>query len=63
MANLIIPFPEGTRTVVLRGKCITIGRMGAPDEIAGLAAYLCSDEASFITGAAYDIDGGVTSLR
>jgi NAD(P)-dependent dehydrogenase (short-subunit alcohol dehydrogenase family) len=40
-----------------------IGRMGAPDEIAGLAAYLCSDEASFITGAAYDIDGGVTSLR
>jgi pSer/pThr/pTyr-binding forkhead associated (FHA) protein len=27
MANLIIPFPEGTRTVVLRGKCITIGRL------------------------------------
>ena len=40
-----------------------IGRMGRPDEIAGLAAYLCSDEAAFITGAAYDIDGGVTSLR
>lgn len=27
MANLIIPFPEGTRTVVLHGKCITIGRL------------------------------------
>lgn len=40
-----------------------IGRMGTPDEIAALAAFLCSSEASFITGAAYDIDGGVTSLR
>ncbi len=40
-----------------------IGRMGTPEEIAGLAAFLCSDEAAFITGAAYDIDGGVTSLR
>ena len=40
-----------------------IGRMGTPEEIAALAAFLCSDEASFITGAAYDIDGGVTQLR
>ena len=40
-----------------------IGRMGKPAEIAALAAFLCSDEASFITGSAYDIDGGVTLLR
>ncbi len=40
-----------------------IGRMGEPREIAALAAFLCSDEAGFITGAAYDIDGGVTLLR
>lgn len=40
-----------------------IGRMGEPEEIAGLVAYLCSDEASFITGSAYDIDGGATLLR
>lgn len=40
-----------------------IGRMGSPDEIAALAAFLCSDDAAFITGAAYDVDGGVTSLR
>lgn len=40
-----------------------IGRMGRPDEVAALAAYLCSDEAAFITGSAYDIDGGVTLLR
>lgn len=40
-----------------------IGRMGRPEEIAALAAFLCSDEASFVTGAAYDIDGGATLLR
>lgn len=40
-----------------------MGRMGKPEEIAALAAFLCSDEASFITGSAYDIDGGVTQLR
>jgi NAD(P)-dependent dehydrogenase (short-subunit alcohol dehydrogenase family) len=36
-----------------------IGRMGRPDEVAGLALYLASDEASFITGQCYPIDGGV----
>ncbi|MEO6708497.1 MAG: glucose 1-dehydrogenase [Planctomycetota bacterium] len=36
-----------------------IGRMGTPDEVAQLALYLCSDAASFITGQAFPIDGGV----
>jgi NAD(P)-dependent dehydrogenase (short-subunit alcohol dehydrogenase family) len=36
-----------------------IGRMGTPEEVAVLALYLCSAEASFITGQAYPIDGGV----
>lgn len=40
-----------------------IGRMGLPAEVAALAAYLCSDEAGFVTGAAYDIDGGVMAMR
>ncbi|MFP6855339.1 MAG: SDR family oxidoreductase [Opitutales bacterium] len=40
-----------------------IGRMGKPEEIASLAAFLCSDEASFITGSAYDVDGGTMLLR
>ncbi len=40
-----------------------IGRMGDPGDVAAVAAFLCSDEASFITGSAYDIDGGVTLLR
>jgi 2-keto-3-deoxy-L-fuconate dehydrogenase len=36
-----------------------IGRMGTADEVAYLALYLCSDEAAFVTGQAYPIDGGV----
>jgi 2-keto-3-deoxy-L-fuconate dehydrogenase len=36
-----------------------IGRMGTATEVAHLALYLCSEEASFITGQAYPIDGGV----
>jgi NAD(P)-dependent dehydrogenase (short-subunit alcohol dehydrogenase family) len=40
-----------------------IGRMGRPEEVAALVAFLASDEAGFITGSAYDIDGGVTLLR
>ena len=40
-----------------------IGRMGKPEEIAELIGFLCSDKAAFITGSAYDIDGGVTLLR
>lgn len=40
-----------------------LGRMGKPDEIAELAAFLCSEKSSFITASAYDIDGGVTLLR
>jgi NAD(P)-dependent dehydrogenase (short-subunit alcohol dehydrogenase family) len=36
-----------------------VGRMGRPDEVAALALYLCSDEAAFVTGQAYPIDGGV----
>ena len=36
-----------------------MGRMGTPDEVAYLALYLCSDEASFVTGQAYPLDGGV----
>ena len=36
-----------------------VGRMGTAEEVAALALYLCSDEASFVTGQAYPIDGGV----
>ena len=44
-------------------KSQPIGRMAQPAEIAALALYLCSDEASFITGSDYPIDGGFLNLR
>ncbi len=40
-----------------------IGRMGKPQEIADLALFLCSDEAAFITGSDYAIDGGFIKLN
>ena len=44
-------------------KSQPIGRMANPEEIAYLALYLCSDEASFITGCDYPIDGGFIKLN
>jgi NAD(P)-dependent dehydrogenase (short-subunit alcohol dehydrogenase family) len=40
-----------------------IGRMGRPEEVAALALFLCSDDAAFITGTDYPIDGGFFNLR
>jgi NAD(P)-dependent dehydrogenase (short-subunit alcohol dehydrogenase family) len=44
-------------------KTQPIGRMGKPIEIAHQVLYLCSDEASFITGSDYAIDGGYVTLN
>lgn len=44
-------------------KTQPIGRMARPEEVAALALYLCSDEASFITGTDYPIDGGFITLN
>jgi 2-keto-3-deoxy-L-fuconate dehydrogenase len=44
-------------------KTQPIGRMAKPEEIAYLILYLCSDEASFITGCDYPIDGGFIKLN
>lgn len=44
-------------------KTQPIGRMARPEEVGALALYLCSDEAGFITGADYPIDGGLIKLN
>jgi acetoacetyl-CoA reductase len=65
--NTISPGYIGTRMVmaipkeVLDSKIlphIPVGRLGKPEEIAGLIIYLCSDEAAFVTGANIAINGG-----
>jgi NAD(P)-dependent dehydrogenase (short-subunit alcohol dehydrogenase family) len=40
-----------------------IGRMGLPAEVASLALFLCSDAATFLTGADIPLDGGFVNLR
>ncbi len=44
-------------------KTQPIGRMGKPEEVANMALYLCSDEASFVTGTDFPIDGGFIKLN
>jgi acetoacetyl-CoA reductase len=65
--NTISPGYIGTRMVlaipkeVLDSKIIPqipIGRLGKPEEVAGLVAYLCTEEAAFVTGANIAINGG-----
>ena len=65
--NTISPGYIGTRMVtaipkeILDSKIlpqIPVGRLGKPDEVAGLIIYLCSDEAAFVTGANIAINGG-----
>jgi glucose 1-dehydrogenase len=48
--------PEEMKTLLSE---IPLGRMGQPDEVAGLALYLASDEAAYCTGHTYFIDGGM----
>lgn len=59
--------PAFIRTPLIRGledavlPLHPLGRLGEPDEVAALVAYLASDEAAFLTGASYLIDGGFTA--
>ncbi len=70
-ANVICPGPietEMTKQVIGEAGLaesyrvhLPMGRMGTPQEIAGMAAYLVSDEASYVTGQTISVDGGLTS--
>ena len=46
-----------------RSQAHPIGRLGNPEEVAAMAVFLCSDEASFITGCPYPVDGGTLNIR
>ena len=70
--NTISPGYIGTKMVLAMPKevldtkiipQIPVGRLGKPEEVAGLVAYLCSDEAAFVTGANIAINGGQHMYR
>ena len=57
-------FAQGAQGEAIRDNAINvhpIGRIGEPEEVASMVAYLSSDEASFLTGGAYLVDGGATA--
>jgi 2-keto-3-deoxy-L-fuconate dehydrogenase len=57
-------YPDNTEAMFEKlSRSQPIGRMGTPDEVAALALYLCSDEAAFVTGCDYPIDGGFIKLN
>jgi 3-oxoacyl-[acyl-carrier protein] reductase len=49
--------PDSVREALLAGT--PLGRLGAPEDVAGAVRFLCSDEASFITGEVLLVDGGL----
>lgn len=72
-ARIHTPFVDGFIAANYKGKedemfgklskSQPLGRMGKPEEVAALALYLCSDEAGFVTGCDYPLDGGFIKLN
>ncbi|MFG1944096.1 SDR family NAD(P)-dependent oxidoreductase [Nonomuraea sp. NPDC048826] len=61
---VLTPMQEAEYSPARLADCarkIPLGRLGRPEEIAGLAAYLAGDEAEFVTGQTFVIDGGETA--
>lgn len=54
-------FDDPKYTSALGGTRVPIGRVGKPDDIGDVAAFICSDEARFITGQVLYVDGGTTA--
>jgi len=55
-----LPDPEAERR--RRISLHPIGRLGVPEDVASLAVYLASEESSWVTGAAFPVDGGFTAM-
>jgi len=53
---------QDPENVQMRRRTIPLGRIGTPEDLAGAAVYLCSDEASWITGVSIYTDGGLSVI-
>ena len=56
----VIATPRNEKDAERLNPEVPLGRPGKPEEVAGLVAWLASDEAAYVTGASYLIDGGMT---
>jgi NAD(P)-dependent dehydrogenase (short-subunit alcohol dehydrogenase family) len=61
-AAVISQAPDPTAVRAERVAVHPIGRLGKPEDIAGLAVYLASDESSWVTGATFPVDGGYLAV-
>jgi len=65
MTDMMAPsFPPGPVGEAVMSKVLAmhpIGRIGQPEDIAGMTAWLASDDAGFVTGQYFFIDGGLTA--
>lgn len=59
MAPGLIATPRNEADAEQLDPEVPLGRRGKPEEVAALVAWLCSDEATYVTGSSYVIDGGM----